>query len=70
MASKKEIKPIPTDNAAREKALETALNDIQKAFGQGSIMIMGEGAEIEDLDVISTGSISLDMATGVGGVPK
>ena len=70
MASKKEIKPIPTDNAAREKALETALSDIQKAFGQGSIMIMGEGAEIQDLDVISTGSISLDMATGVGGVPK
>ncbi|MBO4235754.1 MAG: recombinase RecA [Firmicutes bacterium] len=70
MATKKEIKPIPTDNAAREKALETALNDIQKAFGQGSIMIMGEGAEIQDLDVISTGSISLDMATGVGGVPK
>ncbi len=70
MATKKEIKPIPTDNAAREKALETALNDIQKAFGQGSIMIMGEGAEIQDLDIISTGSISLDMATGVGGVPK
>lgn len=70
MATKKEIKPIPTDNAAREKALETALNDIQKAFGQGSIMIMGEGAEIQDLDVISTGSISLDLATGVGGVPK
>lgn len=70
MASKKDVKPIPTDSAAREKALETAVADIQKAFGQGSIMIMGDGAEIQDLDVISTGSISLDMATGVGGVPK
>lgn len=70
MATKKEIKPIPTDSTAREKALETAVADIQKAFGQGSIMIMGDGAEIQDLDVISTGSISLDMATGVGGVPK
>lgn len=70
MATKKDVKPIPTSNSEREKALESALAQIQKQFGQGAIMKMGEGTEIMDLDVISTGSISLDLATGVGGVPK
>ena len=70
MATKKDVKPIPTSNSEREKALESALAQIQKQFGQGAIMKMGEGAEIMDLEVISTGSISLDLATGVGGVPK
>ncbi len=54
----------------KEKALEAALNQIQKQFGQGAIMKMGEGSGIDDLETISTGSISLDIATGVGGVPK
>ena len=70
MATKKDVKPIPASNSEREKALESALAQIQKQFGQGAIMKMGEGTEIMDLDVISTGSISLDLATGVGGVPK
>ncbi len=70
MATKKDIKPIPETDKEREKALEAALAQIQKQFGQGAIMKMGEGTDIKDLEVISTGSISLDMATGVGGVPK
>ena len=70
MATKKESKPVQEVNQDREKALESALAQIQKKFGQEAIMKMGEGTEIKDLDVISTGSISLDMATGVGGVPK
>ncbi len=70
MATKKDIKPIPETEKEREKALEAALVMIQKQFGQGAIMKMGDGAEIQDLEVISTGSTSLDMATGVGGVPK
>ena len=70
MATKKDIKPIPETDKEREKALEAALLQIQKQFGQGAIMKMGEGAGIQDLEVISTGSTSLDMATGVGGVPK
>ena len=70
MATKKETKPVQEVNQDREKALESALAQIQKKFGQEAIMKMGEGTEIKDLDVISTGSISLDMATGVGGVPK
>ena len=70
MATKKESKPVQEANQDREKALESALAQIQKKFGQEAIMKMGEGTEIKDLDVISTGSISLDMATGVGGAPK
>ncbi|MBP3816460.1 MAG: recombinase RecA [Firmicutes bacterium] len=70
MATKKDIKPIPETDKEREKALESALAQIQKQFGQGAIMKMGEGADIQDLEVISTGSTSLDIATGVGGVPK
>ena len=67
MSVKKDGKP---DISEKEKALEAALNQIQKQFGQGAIMKMGEGLGIQDLDVIPTGSISLDLATGVGGVPK
>ena len=70
MATKKDSKPAQEVNQDREKALESALAQIQKKFGQEAIMKMGEGTEIKDLEVISTGSISLDMATGVGGVPK
>ncbi|MBR2560218.1 MAG: recombinase RecA [Firmicutes bacterium] len=70
MASKKDIQQVPATDSEREKALQSALAQIQKQFGQGAIMRMGEGADIEGLEVISTGSISLDLATGVGGVPK
>ncbi len=72
MAAKKDVKDGTNSPSAseKEKALQAALNQIQKQFGQGAIMKMGEGANIDNLDVISTGSISLDLATGVGGVPK
>ncbi len=53
----------------REKALEIATSQIEKQFGKGSIMKLGEGSK-QDVDVISTGALSLDIALGVGGVPK
>lgn len=53
----------------RNKALEEALKQIQKQFGQGAIMKMTDH-NVMNIDTISTGSISIDMATGVGGVPK
>ncbi|MCT4663130.1 MAG: recombinase RecA [Tissierellales bacterium] len=53
----------------KEKALEMALNQIEKQFGKGSIMKLGEDSKL-DIDVIPTGSMSLDIALGVGGVPK
>ncbi|NLJ85096.1 MAG: DNA recombination/repair protein RecA, partial [Firmicutes bacterium] len=51
------------------KALDMALHQIEKQFGKGSIMRLGE-ANITDIQVISTGSLALDLALGVGGVPR
>jgi recombination protein RecA len=56
------------DNKA--KALAAALAQIEKQFGKGSIMKMGEGAIENDLQVVSTGSLGLDIALGVGGLPR
>ena len=52
----------------KEKALELALGQIERQLGKGTIMRLGEGAIV--VDAISTGSLSLDIALGVGGVPK
>lgn len=54
----------------RLKALETAIAQIERTFGKGTIMRLGEGAQLEGIRVIPTGSISLDLATGVGGYPR
>lgn len=54
----------------KEKALEQALEQIQKQYGKGAIMKLGEEGLNGSVDVISTGSISLDLATGVGGYPR
>ncbi len=56
------------DNKA--KALAAALAQIEKQFGKGSIMKMGEGSVEKDLQVVSTGSLGLDIALGVGGLPR
>ena len=61
---------VPADNDGRERALEEALKQIQRQFGQGAIMKMDGSTGFGNVDVISTGSISLDIATGVGGLPK
>ena len=53
----------------RDKALEAAMNQIQKQFGKGAIMKLGDDTHL-DIEAISTGSISLDLATVIGGVPK
>ena len=54
----------------RKKALAQALGQIEKQFGKGSVMRMGDGGVIRDIDVVSTGSIGLDVALGVGGLPR
>ncbi|MEG0229285.1 MAG: recombinase RecA, partial [Oscillospiraceae bacterium] len=53
----------------RKKALETAIAQIQKDFGDGAVMRLGENS-VMNVEAISTGSLSLDMALGIGGVPK
>lgn len=54
----------------KDKALEVAMAQIQKQFGRGSIMKLGDDTAHMNIGAISTGSISLDIATGIGGVPK
>jgi recombination protein RecA len=54
----------------REKSLSLALSQIEKQFGKGSIMKLGDEATIPEISVIPTGSISLDMALGIGGIPR
>ena len=53
----------------KEKALELAMKQIKKDFGEGSIMKLGDNQEM-NIEVISTGSINLDAALGLGGVPR
>ncbi|MEJ8835693.1 recombinase RecA [Ramlibacter sp. AN1133] len=59
----------PADNE-KAKALAAALAQIEKQFGKGTIMRLGEGEKIEDIQVVSTGSLGLDIALGVGGLPR
>jgi len=54
----------------RKKALAAALGQIEKQFGKGSVMRLGDSSTARDIEVISTGSIGLDVALGIGGVPK
>ena len=54
----------------KEKALNAALSQIERQFGKGSIMRLGDGSTIPNIETISTGSIGLDVALGVGGLPK
>ena len=63
------VKPNPL-NSEKAKALQVALAQIEKQFGKGTIMRLGEGEVIEDIQVVSTGSLGLDIALGVGGLPR
>jgi recombination protein RecA len=62
--------PVKALNTEKAKALQAALAQIEKQFGKGSIMRLGEGEAIEDIQVVSTGSLGLDIALGVGGLPR
>jgi len=57
-------------NKEKIKALEMAISQIEKNFGKGSIMRLGEGTVAEGIQSISTGSLTLDIATGIGGLPR
>jgi len=54
----------------RKKALSAALSQIEKQFGKGSVMRMGDSGALHDVEAISTGSLGLDIALGIGGVPR
>jgi recombination protein RecA len=54
----------------RKKALAAALGQIEKQFGKGAVMRMGDGSAVRNIEVIPTGSLGLDIALGIGGIPK
>jgi recombination protein RecA len=58
------------DSKERQKALAAALAQIEKQFGKGSIMRLADGEVAQDIDVVSTGSLGLDIALGIGGLPR
>ncbi len=59
------------DNSSdKSKALAAALTQIEKQFGKGSVMRLADGAAVEEVQVVSTGSLGLDIALGVGGLPR
>ena len=62
--------PVKALNPEKAKALQAALAQIEKQFGKGSIMRLGDGEVVPDIQVVSTGSLGLDIALGVGGLPR
>ena len=54
----------------REKAIDLAVSQIERQFGKGAIMKLGEAGVPKDLPVVSSGSLGLDIALGIGGVPR
>ena len=64
------LRLVEQDTMDREKALDSALSQIERAFGKGSIMKLGQNQEPADVEVVSTGSLGLDIALGIGGLPR
>ncbi len=64
------LRLVDRDVMDKEKALESALAQIERAFGKGSIMKLGQKGAAMEIEAISTGSIGLDIALGIGGVPR
>jgi recombination protein RecA len=58
------------DNMDRKKALEAALSQIDRAFGKGSLMKLGANQKVAEIESVSTGSLGLDIALGIGGLPR
>src|SRR5580658_5973225 len=70
MAAKAEKSPEPKVPSARQRDLETAISSITKAYGDGSIMRLGDAQSRVGIEVIPTGALGLDLALGVGGLPR
>ena len=64
------LRLVEKDNMDKTKALDAALTQIERAFGKGSIMKLGQHDPAVDMPSISTGSLGLDLALGIGGLPK
>ena len=64
------LKLVGKDDSEKQRALEAALAQIDRAFGKGSVMKLGKNGKVVEIESISTGSLGLDMALGIGGLPK
>jgi recombination protein RecA len=62
--------PVKALNTEKAKALQAALAQIEKQFGKGSIMRLGDGEVVDAIESVSTGSLGLDIALGIGGLPR
>ncbi len=64
------LRLLDKDTMDKQRALDAALGQIERAFGKGSIMKLGSREAVMDVDVVSTGSLGLDIALGIGGLPR
>src|SRR5712692_3970300 len=64
------LRLLDRDMMDKQRALDAALGQIERAFGKGSIMKLGSREAASDVDVVSTGSLGLDIALGIGGLPR
>jgi len=64
------LRVVAPENSDRKRALEAALSQIDRAFGKGSVMRLGQREKAVDADAVSTGSLGLDIALGIGGLPR
>src|ERR1700752_1605564 len=70
MATAAALRLVEGSSMDKSKALDAALSQIERAFGKGSIMRLGKNNRSMDIETISTGSRGLDVALGVGGLPR
>jgi len=64
------LKLVAQGDSDKQRALEAALTQIDRAFGKGSVMKLGEKGRVVEIESVSTGSLGLDLALGIGGLPK
>lgn len=64
------LKLVGKDDGDKQKALEAALAQIDRAFGKGSVMKLGKSGKVAEIESVSTGSLGLDLALGIGGLPR
>jgi len=65
-----QLRVVGQDNMDKQRALEAALSQIDRAFGKGSVMKLGQKGSSVDIEAVSTGSLGLDIALGIGGLPR
>ena len=64
------LRLVEGDDMDKEKALSAALAQIERSFGKGSVMRLGDGQPLMEIEAISSGSLGLDIALGIGGLPR